>query len=366
MIKRMIFHIPLNLNPSIYSGSQIRPLRMIEAFKELNFDVVVVMGSSRERKKQINHIKKQIRAGLLYDFLYSESSTMPTALTDNHHLPLHPILDFNFFKFCRGHNIRVGLFYRDIHWNFEQYKNNVSRFKRVVSTFFYKYDLLQYKYKIDCLFLPSLKMYDYIPFRLKKTIIDLPPAMTTYQLVNKKIKTKEIYARLNFIYVGGLGDLYDLTTFCSVIDDLKFTTFKLCTRIQEWINNKNVYIKYQNIEVLHFHGKELTPIYNISDIAVLFIRPTIYWEFVMAVKLFEYMAYRKPIIAVKGTAVGDFVSKNNIGWVIDFDEIKLKKLIEFLQNNPQEIKEKIRNIDLIAPFHTWQARALKVTEELSE
>ncbi len=109
--KRCIFHIPNKLDEKSLSGSQVRPRMMIQAFKDIGYDVDVVMGYGKERKKSINIIKNNIKSGIKYDFLYSESSTMPTLLTEKNHLPLYPNLDFGFFKFCKNHGIKIGLFY---------------------------------------------------------------------------------------------------------------------------------------------------------------------------------------------------------------------------------------------------------------
>lgn len=58
-MKRMIFHIPLKINRERSSASQIRPLKMIEAFKKVGFEVDLVEGYGKERKKQIKKIKKE-------------------------------------------------------------------------------------------------------------------------------------------------------------------------------------------------------------------------------------------------------------------------------------------------------------------
>ena len=96
--KRMIFHVPNYIDLEAKSGSNIRPIKMINAFKEIGYDVDVVMGYASERKSKIKEIKNNIKNGVKYDFLYSESSTMPTLLTEKNHLPTHPFLDFSFFK----------------------------------------------------------------------------------------------------------------------------------------------------------------------------------------------------------------------------------------------------------------------------
>ena len=76
-MRRMIFHCPVK-NEGNPDASQLRPLKMIEAFRQIGYDVAVVYGDGAERKKSIAAIKRSIRGGVKYDFLYSESSTLPT------------------------------------------------------------------------------------------------------------------------------------------------------------------------------------------------------------------------------------------------------------------------------------------------
>jgi glycosyltransferase involved in cell wall biosynthesis len=84
----------------------------------------------------------------------------------------------------------------------------------------------------------------------------------------------------------------------------------------------------------------------------------------MPVKLFEYISYQKPIIAVEGTAVGKFVKNNDIGWVIPYDTEALTKLLKKLQEKKTEIIEKQKNIKRILTKNTWEARALQIIETL--
>ncbi len=358
-MKRIIFHIPNKIDDNLASGSQIRPKRMLQAFKNIGYEVDVVMGYVKERKEQIKNIKKNIKQGVKYDFLYSESSTMPTALTEKHHLPIAPFLDFNFFNFCKKNNIKIGLFYRDVYWAFDEYKKSISFFKRSLAKFFYKYDLRKYTKILDRFYLPSIQMYDFVPIEVN-TVDELPPAV-------EKRNYKPIIedTKLSFIYVGGLGDLYDLTLFVRVLNTTSNTKLNLCTRQREWEKNKVKYADFKNcIDVFHIKGKELDSIYNKSSIAIYFVKPDIIWGFAMGVKLFEYIAFRKPIIAVKGTAVGNFVQKNNIGWTIEYTEEALQKILNKLQSTPEIIQEKIKNIEKIIPENTWEARAKQVKEDL--
>ena len=67
--------------------------------------------------------------------------------------------------------------------------------------------------------------------------------------------------------------------------------------------------------------------YRRADLCSLFCEYSLYREFAMPIKLFEYMEKEKPIIATINTAAGDFVTENDIGWAIDYDEDMLEKLL---------------------------------------
>ena len=108
MEKRCIFHIPNYLDPNRASASQIRPKKMMNAFEQIGYKVDIVQGYGRNRKRIIEEIKRNIDNGVKYEFLYSESSTAPTLLTEKHHFPTYPFLDFGFFKYIKDHGIKIG------------------------------------------------------------------------------------------------------------------------------------------------------------------------------------------------------------------------------------------------------------------
>lgn len=57
--KYCIFHIPNYIPQNERSGSQIRPRKMLEAFKNNGYNVDVIMGYGKERKTQIENIKRK-------------------------------------------------------------------------------------------------------------------------------------------------------------------------------------------------------------------------------------------------------------------------------------------------------------------
>lgn len=364
----IIFHYPLPLNPNATSASGIRPLKMLKAFESLGYHVDVVSGYSKDRKQLISNLKNKIQSGVKYDFLYSESSTMPTILTDPHHLPLHPRIDFSFFKLCKQNNIPIGVFYRDIYWAFEGYGNHLNSIKRTLAKLSYQYDLLNYNKYLTKLYLPSYEMGKYIPFISKDILAALPPAHDVSNIEYKKETRFDSSKPLKVFYVGGMSDHYQMHTLFNVVKKRTDIELMVCTRSSEWLSVKSEYPDLSasdNIKVVHESGKNMRELMINSDITSIFVKPQEYREFAVPVKLFEYLGYRKPIIASQGTLAGAFVAENNIGWTIPYDEQSLNKLFDSLILEPNKYAIKRQNMADVASKHTWQARAKQVIQELT-
>ncbi|MFC3197096.1 hypothetical protein ACFOET_05690 [Parapedobacter deserti] len=368
MDKRIIFHLPYKPDPNRISASQIRPFKMLDAFRKIGYRVDVVMGVGKERKKQIKTIQDNIEGGIKYEFVYSESSTMPTLLTEHHHFPTFPLMDFSFWRYCKNHNIRIGLFYRDIHWKFKFYNDQASPLKRIVAKFFYKYDILQYTKLVDVLFLPSLKMKKYIP-ELKKETISLPPG--TLSMKNQFSEPTWCHP-IRILYVGGIGgDIYDLTLFIKQVVEYSHIVFTICCRHDDYQKLENpmreTIDRSDNIRVVHKKGDELIDLYKTCDLCCLFVKPTEYWQFAMPAKLFEYISYLKPVLSVENTAVGNFVKKSAIGWAIKFSKEHIKQWMEASKLGPidSNLKDFQKNLVHVAQTNTWDNRATEVALSLS-
>ena len=359
--KKMIFHIPVPLDENAVSASGIRPLKMIKGFKEAGFEVDVVSGNAKERKAKILEIVNKIKNGEKYDFCYSESSTMPTLLTDRHHLPLHPFVDFGFFKELKRNNIPIGLFYRDVYWAFDLYKKSIPTLKRVFAVHFYKYDLKQYDKFVDTLFLPSLKMLQYIPGGVKiPNVQPLPSGCEIYD----QIEEKNGHSGLNILYIGGITQpLYDLTPLIEAVRGRKMLNLTVICRKNEYDSMKDFYKMESepNISVIHGSGEIVKESYKKADVFANLRVFDEYLKFAMPFKLFETVSYCVPVVASPGTAVADFVENNNAGWVVDGN------YGEFLQNlaeNKELVEEKKEAVIKAIPENTWKARALFVAKQL--
>lgn len=364
--KRCIFHVPNYLDPNWKSGSMIRPGKMLQAFRDNGYEVDCVMGYGKERKRQIEKIKQNIRDNIHYDFMYSESSTMPTLLTEKDHFPRFPFLDFGFFKFCKRSGIKIGLFYRDIYWKFPIYKD-VAWYKRLISTPMYKYDLFQYQRLLDKLYLPSLLMKDYVGLSLPTEA--LPPGCDFDENVLKKsevFNTKDTVSEINLFYVGGSGKLYNLKKLFRAVQKLDKVRLTVCCRENDWIENRKEYQDdmCERILIIHESGEKLKPYYEKADICMLFLESSENRNFAMPVKLFEYIGNCTPIIAVSGTVAGEFVEKEKIGWAIEYKEEVLINLLKEIQSDRSCLYSKQKKIREVLLMNTWTQRAKQVIDGL--
>lgn len=368
MYKKCIFHVPNYIDINRKSGSNIRPLKMIEAFKNIGYDVDIVMGYGEKRKKQIQQIKNNIKNGIKYDFLYSESSTMPTLLTEKNHIPRYPFLDFGFFKFCKENNIKIGLFYRDIHWKFDLYKKAVPFSKRMISIPMYKYDIKKYKKYLDILYLPSKRVEKYIP--KFENVRMLPPGATYSNKVKNKVehlKENSKNGKLNIFYVGGMNeDIYYFKELLEVVSQKENIYLTICCREKEWEDNKDEYKEYLNerIKIVHESGKGLEKYYKEADLCSLFLKPTEYMSMAAPIKLFEYLANVTPIIAIEDTVAGEFVKENDCGWTIKYEKKELNKLLDYILKNKNKLYLKANKMIGILKQNDWNERARQVSSEL--
>lgn len=363
--RKCIFHLPIPLQGEGASASSIRPLKMLKAFKNIGYDVEVIEGYSDKRKAKIQELMTKVRNGEKYDFVYSESSTMPTMLTEKNHIPKHYDLDFNFFKFCTKFDIPVGLFYRDIHWKFPLYKEGVKGIKRHVAVFFYKHDLKQYKKTLKYLFVPTFRMCKYIEKKyLPDNIAELPPGSNQLTVLNNRTKKK--IAKLKLLYIGGIGEIYQFDKLLEVACNQRNVFLTVCCRKDDWEKNKERYSPYlsNNISIVHKSGNELNELYDHCDVCMAFFKPTEYMAMAMPVKIFEYLSYKKPIIATNNTAAGEFVKQKGIGWSIDYDCDKLRDLLKNILNDSVDLESIYSNIEEQIKLNSWEKRAEQVAELL--
>lgn len=365
--KRCIVHVPFKIDHNRPSGPNIRPLKMIKSFENMGFEVSVIEGDSKSRKTQIASLVKDIINKVEFDFVYSESSTMPTLLTDHDHVPRYFNMDYSFLKICRNNGIPVSLFYRDVYWKYPEYKNGVSKLKYIIGTFFYNYDLYQYNKSIDLLYTPSPGYLDKIKGKINIETSTLPPGYDRNPLISESFEYDNSSLRL--FYVGGINTMYDLLETFKVVSKLPKVNLKVVTRLSDWVENKHLYVPYMcngNIEVTHESGLGIEKYYEWADLLVLTTKPNEYREMAVPIKLFEYIGNKKPIISYGNSFTGNYIMENNIGYTINYGTNDLEQLLQDLIVNKDELSSFKSNLVRLSEKNTWLERSRKVVHDMKK
>ena len=365
MTRRMIFHHPLPLIPDAASASGIRPVQMKRSFEELGYEVWEVTGYTKERGRLASDVRYAIRCGVRFDFCYSESSTMPMTMTNPTHLPTRPFLDVGFFRSLRRNGVPVGQFLRDIYWVFPNYRESLPFFKLRAALAAYEWDMRTLRHHVDRVFLPSLKVGEYINLG-NVPISALEPGHGHAEPLSGPEEGASLF------YVGGIGPGYKLHELFAAVKraweeknlDVRLT---VCLRSEEWDAVKHEYEQWAcpAIEIVHGHGNSLREYFERTNIAAIVVDLDEYWKLGVPVKLYEYVGAGKPVMVTKGSLAGDMVERMELGWTVDNSPEAVVELLERLANDPQEIQRVRARVLSQRDAHTWLERARQAAEELT-
>lgn len=358
---RMVFHHPLPVRAGGSSASGIRPYRLLEAFRGLGLKVDLVAGHGAERARAAAEVRANLRRGVRYAFMYAESSTEPTLLTEPHHLPTHPFIDFALMADLKRSGAKLGLFYRDIYWRFPAYGSGLPAWKVAGAKLFYRYDLWQYRRLLDRLYLPSMEMADQVPLIDRSLMAALPPGHSGAPPAEPRRGPG-----LHLLYVGGLGNHYRMQALVEAVSLVPGVRLTVCTREAEWRASRAGYVLPVDgrVQVVHRSGDELEALYAAADVAVLVVEAQPYWEFAVPLKVFEYLGACRPILASDGTWAGRMVSEHGIGWTVPYTVPDIASLLARLAADRASIEDRRRAVQAVRDAHTWPARARQVVDDL--
>lgn len=368
-MKNCIFYLPYKLDENGNGARMLRPKKMIQAFSDIGYDVFVIQGYSKERRQLIAQLKKQIKNGKKYDFMYTESHTEPTLLTDPNHLPTHPFMDFDFFRYIKKQGIKIGLFYCDIYWKFNSYGIDLPKWKKKGALLNYNYDIKKYKKYLDKFYIPNSKILDYLQEpSLSQIASELPPGADNL-LIDRTIDTDRDYTvrPIHIFYVGGLGSAYQILELVKAVYYTPNCRLTLCCRDAEWEKEKGnfePFLTNDKITVIHKKNNELEEYYHNADICSLLFEKGVYMEMAIPFKAFEYLAHELPVLSTKGTAIGSFVEKNDIGWSIDFDAKSIEEKLREIMNDSDSLVLKYNHCKESKKSNLWTCRASQVAEDL--
>ena len=367
--KNCIFFLPYPLEKTGNRARQLRPRKMLEAFRAIGYKVYTIHGYAEQRKHKIWKLKQMIESGTKFDFMYAECSTEPMRLTEPNHLPTHPGMDFGLFRYLKEKNIPIGLFYCDIYWKFPVYREAVSGLKYRVAIHEYQRDLKEYEKYLTRFYVPDLKMCEYIG-REKITAMAeaLPPGADSAE-VEKSSDEGRVFSEkpLEIFYVGGILNHYRIDQLLAAAKTLEDVRVTICCREEEWEQKRGELepLLTDRVEIIHKNEDELGPYYEKADIGSLLFQNGEYWGLAQPVKAFEYLAHELPVLVTEDTAIGRFVDSVGYGWSIPCEETAIRGQLSAIMADPKELDAKRAEARSHKAENLWSARAEQVARGLT-
>jgi glycosyltransferase involved in cell wall biosynthesis len=363
--RRCIFYRTLAMVDDPILGSDVRPAKLLSAFRQLGYHVDLVAGPASIRKRAIEDVKQKIQAGVRYDFLYAEPPTTPALLNESHHLPTHPLLDYRFLDFCHSRRIPVILFYCDVQWRLPDYPRRVGWPKYLAALPFFHLDLFVYRKVVDALLVPDREMLAQIAgWAVEKPNWVSIPGFDPGETPPPR-QPVAAGAALRLFYVGGVTPpVYDLT---ELLEGSAFAAghgvdhvLTICCRESEWQRRPAAYDRHLDARVTVVHNRnrqELLELYSRHDVAVM-PYGTLNSDWAMPVKFPEAIGMELPVLAGSGTAVARTVAEQGIGWTVGHS---VEDLAGVLRKVDQVELERVRAIvKRVRPGYSWAARAREV------
>ncbi len=362
----MVFHAPYPLGVGELRASGVRPVRMRQAFTDAGYDVLEITGRGRERQRAVSDLARRLEGGLWVDFGYGENSTMPTLLTEPHHLPTHPLVDLGLLRLLRRHGIPTGMFYRDIYWRFPEYTERVHPVVAAGTRSLYHAELLAYRRWLDRIYLPSLHIADHVPHLRSAQIAELPPGG---QVVDAPAHPGPPPAGrpLTLLYVGNVSPYYRMHELVKATARTSGVRLLLCVPEDAWATALPEYapLMGEDLEVVHRSGDGLRELFAQADVCLLMVQPSEYRDFAAPVKLYEYLGYGKPVLASAGTLAARTVEDGGFGWSVPYHADALVARLSRLRDHREELAQATAGALAARPAHSWRARARTVAQDLS-
>ena len=339
------------------SGSSVRPIRILNAFKESGHEIITLTGDQMKRSRIANVRKvERMVSENRPDICYIES-------------PVHPIYrqcDRRLIRDLNRLGVPIGFFLRDFYAKFRKdfprRKNSVLNY---IKDCYWDY-LLHKTYKTlaycDIVYLPSNECKCLFQY---KDMRSLPPAGENVIIRPRK-------ANHTCLYIGGIMGHYNCDLLLDTFDYLHKIDHSfhliLVTREKVWKRYQHPLKNAEWLEVHHTSGDGLIPLYERASLGLVVPRTDIqYNHFAVSVKVFEYMSYGLPVIATNSKALAEIINNESVGYTAESTVEGLALKIQQLLNNPDEYYRICNNIyESLMTRHLWKHRVDQIISELTE
>lgn len=352
----------------ISSGSSVRAIKMLEAFRSLGVDVMLLEGwnrrdQRRERTKAVLQMMERLRRERP-DACYVE-------------LPAGPLFfdaDRKLLEYLHASDIPIAYFYGDAYWRFPQFRGadtrrSVTELVRDGLIYWAQRSCLKlYQRTASLIYYPSAAMaehFDFFEKRVSHPGCELLPDLPEGQSVSDDdVPTG--------IYVGGVTYRYGASLLLEAFrlvntEVIKARLLVVCDPLS-WQSLPDELRELEQSGWLEHHtafgDDQLRPLYERAQFACLPLRPNIYNDFAMSIKLFEYLTYGKPIVSTNCQQMAAFVEQNGVGLVAVDEATEYAEAIRRMIEDKQLYSACQKAIVRTRINNTWVARAQAVLDDL--
>ena len=215
--------------------------------------------------------------------------------------------------------------------------------------------------------MPDLKLCQYLnESDLTDIASELPPGAENRRVSSKKYCNCSFEREpLKVFYVGGLGNQYQITDLVQAVSMTENVERQYAVKAG-MVEGKHFFAPFLNdkVKVVHKSATNYKAIFRQADICSLMFKKDKYIEMAKPFKAYEYLSYEIPVLSTKGTAIGNFVEKNGIGWNIQCEATEIAKIFRQVLNKPLELETKRYNCSVTKQKNLWTSRAKQVAAEL--
>lgn len=355
---RALYVILVDIDNNNNFGPSVRSLSILNAFKRIKGNEIDVI-KGKNSKERYEQLKMLIKKGQKYDFCYIESGTRVARYLDTRLL------------FSLKHKLKInkiGIYYRDMYWNYNIFFNK-NRLRNMLIPIVNKFYLKFLASICDVFFVQSESF--------KRALQDFLPVTTQIELLppgceNIKISYSKVPVNMEAIYVGEIDRIFSgvdllIETF-KIINQKQKLRLNLVCRENEYKDNLDLQkanSMYEWLKISHHTKSNIEEVYNRSSIAIIPRSGNEYTKLCLPVKLFEYISYEKPVVAINHGEVSNFISKTGIGVVTNDNPVDFANGILSIINSKRTYIELVANIKKLKEKSTWEQRVIDIQKILS-
>ena len=176
------------------------------------------------------------------------------------------------------------------------------------------------------------------------------------ELLGKSIKKVETNL-LNISYIGGVRQYDEFKNLFEATKKIEKIRVNIHGMGTAYNRLKAIEDEYTNVNMTgRYNPSQTAELYGSSNIIYcVYSMNNENWRTAYPIKFYESIVTKTPIIVSKGSVLEEFLKENDIGFVVDGDNIEeIRLLIEDIKNNINILDEKVRNLEKIQFEYTWE------------